>query len=132
MRCLLLVLGLFPVLSGLPALAETKTYGSIDLTGLARDNWSLNPPGESNAMVCNVKGSDGLLTVHKKPSAASEPARKLKRLAILVVDTGQRRGNWVKVLSAHRTHSVKGSPQPLKDLPVKGWANDRYLCDFLD
>jgi len=132
MRCLLLVLGLFPVLSGLSALAETKTYGNIDLTGLARDSWSLNPPGESNAMVCNVRGSGGILTIHKKPSVDSASARKLKRLAILVVDTRQRRGNWVKVLSAHRTHSVKGSPQPFKDLPVEGWADDRYLCDFLD
>lgn len=132
MRCLFFVFVLLPVFSGLPALAETATYGNVDLTGLARDSWSLNPPGESNAMVCNVKGSDGFLTVHKKPAAGSASARKLKRLAILVVDTSQRRGNWVKVLSAHRTHTVQGSPQTFKNLPVKGWADDRKLCDFLD
>lgn len=130
MRCLFFVFIL--VVSGLPALAETATYGSIDLTGLARASWPLNPLGESNAMVCNVKGSAGFITIHKKPSASSASARKLKRLAIIVVDTKQRRGNWVKVMSAHRTHSVKGSPQSFKDLPVKGWADDRFLCDFLD
>lgn len=132
MRCLFFVFVLLPVFSGLPALAETATYGSIDLTGLARDNWPLNPPGENHAMVCNVQGADSFLTIREQPSAGSASARKLKRLAILVVDTRQRRGNWVKVLSAYRTHSVKGSPQSFKDLPVKGWANDGFLCDFLD
>lgn len=132
MRCLLFAVVLFSTVSGSPALAETATYGSVDLTGLARNSWPLNRPGESNAMVCNVKGPDGFLTIRKSPSASSASARKLKRLAIIVVDTRIRSGNWIRVLSAHRTHTVQGSRQSLKDLPVRGWAHDRYLCDFLD
>lgn len=132
MRCLLSVFVLLPVVFGAPALAETETFGSVDLTGLARDSWPLNRPGESNAMVCNVKGPDGFLTIRQSPSTSSASARKLKRLAILVVDTRIRSGNWVRVLSAHRTHTVRGAPQSFKDLPVRGWAHDRYLCDFLE
>lgn len=114
------------------AMAEEATYGAVDLTGLARNSWSLNPPGESNAMVCNVNGPDGFLTIRAAPTADSAAARQLKRLAIVVVDTGDRQGNWIRVLSAHRTHTTDGQPQAFKALPVEGWAHDNYLCDFLD
>jgi hypothetical protein len=114
------------------AMAEEATYGAVDLTGLARNSWGLNPPGESNTMVCNVNGPDGFLTIRTAPSSNSGSARELKRLAIVVVDTSERQGNWIRVLSAHRTHTVDGKPQAFKALPVAGWAHDNYLCDFLD
>jgi len=114
------------------AIAEEATYGAVELTGLARNSWPLNPPGESNAMVCNVNGPDGFLTIRTAPSSEAGAARMLKRLAIVVVDTSDRQGNWIRVLSAHRTHTTKGERQAFKPLPVTGWAHDNYLCDFLD
>ena len=119
-------------LVGGSALAETATYGAVDLTGLAKDSWNMNPPGLSNSMVCNVNGPDGFLTIRSKPSADSSSVRKLKRLAIVVVDTSQQRGDWVRVTDAYRTHTTAGQSQALKNLPVKGWAHSNYLCDFLD
>ena len=112
--------------------AETRTYGSIDLTGLARASWDLNPLGESNAMVCNVNGPDGFLTIRARPNSNSKANRRLKRLAIVVVDTRERAGKWVKVVTANRTHSPNGRPQQFKNLHVTGWAHSNYLCDFLD
>ena len=112
--------------------AETRTYGSIDLPGLAKASWNLNPLGESNAMVCNVNGPDGFLTIRAQPNSNSKAKRRLKRLAIVVVDTREQVGKWVKVVTANRTHSPSGQSQPLKDLRVTGWAHSNYLCDFLD
>ena len=114
------------------AVAEQATYGAVELTGLARNSWPLNPPGESNTMVCNVNGPGGFLTIREAPTSQSASARKLERLAIIVVDTGERQGNWIRVLSAHRTHTTDGQRQDHKALPVYGWAHDNYLCDFLD
>lgn len=119
-------------ISATAAMAEEATYGAVDLTGLARNSWSSNPPGESNAMVCNVNGPDGFLTVRDAPASGAAAMRKLERLAIVVVDTSDRQGHWIRVLSAHRTHTTEGQPQAFKALPVAGWAHDGYLCDFLD
>jgi len=122
-----LVAGIVIVLAlavpAVPAVAEDASYGAIDLTGLAR---------EDNAMVCNVNGPDGYLTIRAEPSSKSAPMRKLNRLAIVVVDTRVRDGNWVRVITAYRTHNKHGERQALKNLPVSGWAHDGYLCDFLD
>ena len=116
-----------------PAFAEEASYGNVELTGLARDSWALNPAGESNAMVCNVNGPDGFLTLRTRPSSNSPSARKLNRLAIVVVDTTQREGNWILVVNSYRTHSKDGTRLAnVKELPVTGWAHDDYLCDFLD
>ncbi len=114
------------------AIAEEATYGDVDLTGLARNSWPLNPPGESKAMVCNVKGTRGVLTIRAEPKADAAAARRLERLAIVVLDTRERQGNWIKVLSASRTHTTDGKRQAVESLPVTGWAHDDYLCDFLD
>jgi len=131
-----LVAGIVIVLAlavpAVPAVAEDASYGAIDLTGLARNSWGLNPEGEDNAMVCNVNGPDGYLTIRAEPSSKSAPMRKLNRLAIVVVDTRVRDGNWVRVITAYRTHNKHGERQALKNLPVSGWAHDGYLCDFLD
>lgn len=114
------------------ASAETRTYGSVDLTGLARASWNLNPLGESNAMVCNVNGPDGFLTIRAQPNSSSKAKRRLKRLAIVVIDTRERVGKWVKVVTANRTHSINGRPQQFKNLHVSGWAHSNFLCDFID
>ena len=114
------------------AAAETRTYGSVDLMGLARASWDLNPLGESNAMVCNVNGPDGFLTIRARPTSSSKANRRLKRLAIVVIDTRQRVGKWVRVVTANRTHSPNGRIQQFKNLHVTGWAHSNYLCDFID
>ncbi|MGL5011679.1 MAG: hypothetical protein ACRC6I_17520 [Paracoccaceae bacterium] len=112
--------------------AETASYGDVELTGLARESWPLNPPGPSFAMVCNVNGPDGFLTIRAAPDSAAASQRMLKRLAIVEVDTGDRRGHWVRVLGAHRVTDENGREAPYRDLPVRGWAHDDYLCDFID
>lgn len=115
------------------ASAEHASYGNVDLTGLSRTNsWPLNDFAIHNTMVCNVNGPDGYLSVRSGPGSNYEQVRAFNRLAILVVDTTQRSGNWIRVVGASRTHTVDGAPQDYKDLPVTGWAHDGYLCDFLD
>lgn len=115
-----------------PASAEERTYGAVELTGLARNSWHLNPAGESNAMVCNVNGPDGWVAIRSGPGTGYAARRKLKRLAVLVVDTSQRQGRWVRVTTAYRTFTPDGDRQRRKTLHVSGWAHDGYLCDFLD
>lgn len=126
-----LVLG--ACLIALPASAEEADYGQITLTGLARESWPLNPAGLDFAMVCNVNGPDGFLSVRAGPGTDHKVKRRLKRLAILEVDTRARQGNWVQVTTAFRSHSDRGTPlKSNKDLHITGWAHDGYLCDFLD
>lgn len=125
-----LILGLWLAL--VPARAEMASYGTVDLTGLARVNWPLNPPGESYAMVCNVNGPDGFLSVRSGPGTDFKILRRLERLAVVTVDTAERRGHWVRVISAHRTTTRDGAPIAYRDLHVSGWAHDGYLCDFID
>lgn len=119
-------------LLGFPVRAEEANYGSVDLTGLAKRDWHLNPLGPSNTMVCNVNGPDGFLSIRSGPGTNFPANRKLKRLAIVEVDTRYRQGNWIKVLTAYRTHTINGIRQRDKSLHVAGWAHDNYLCGFLD
>ncbi len=115
------------------ALAEFATYGSVDLTGLVRNtDWPNNPPGVENTMVCNVNGPDGFVSIRSGPGTNHRVNRSLKRLAIIEVDSGQRRGNWVRVLTAYRTHTTNGRRQNYKSLHVSGWVHDGFLCSYLD
>lgn len=127
MRRLLLAI----CLVAMPAMAEDAEYGAVWLTGLARDSWPLNPLGESSAMVCNVNGPDGYLSVRAGPGTEYEIRRNLKRLVIFTVDTRQRQGHWIRVLDAHRNTDEDGNNILFKHLPVVGWAHDGYLCDFI-
>lgn len=122
----------FGLLAPPSAQAEEASYGKIDLTGLARASWDLNPPGVSAAMVCNVNGPDGFLSIRSGPGTSHKVKRRLKRLAIVDIDTRQRRGNWIRVETAYRTHTTNGARQAMKSLSVTGWAHDGYLCDFID
>ncbi|MCP5087348.1 MAG: hypothetical protein GY952_11160 [Rhodobacteraceae bacterium] len=116
-----------------PAVAEQANYGNVTLTGLARDiDWPYNQSGASYAMVCNVNGPEGFLTIRAGPGSHSASVRKLNRLAIVEVDTRYRQGSWVQVIDAYRTHTKSGTPQNYKSLRVHGWAHDGYLCAFLD
>lgn len=128
LSCIAALLVVLPV-SGA---AEERTYGAVYLSGLARESWPYNAAGPSLAMVCNVNGPDGFLSVREGPGTDAPVKRKLNRLAILEVDTARRSGHWVKVLTAYRTHSKDGTPLEHKSLHVSGWAHDGYLCDFLD
>lgn len=120
------------LLAASPVAAENAFYGEVSLEGLARENsWPYNPAGVSYAMVCNVNGPDGFLTIRSGPGADFGAARKLNRLAVIEVDTRQRQGNWVRVIGAYRDYSKDGQPQNHKPLPVSGWAHDGYLCDFI-
>lgn len=125
--------GLITLCAAVPVYAEEAVYGSIYLGGLARDVvWPHNDFNEHNTMVCNVNGPDGFLTVRAGPGTEYKKVRAFKRLAILVVDVSQRRGNWVKVTNGLRTHTTDGVSQNYKKLPVVGWAHDGYLCSFMD
>ena len=120
-------------LASTAALAEQAVYGVIELTGLSREvSWPYNPPGESYAMVCDANGPGGFLNIRGGPGMQHPVQRKLKRLAILTVDTARRQGHWVRVLDAHRDHSAAGMPQAHRSLAVSGWAHDDHLCSFLD
>ena len=115
-----------------PAVAEIAVYGEVELTGLGRDSWPLNPSFAShNAMVCNVNGPDGFLSIRSGPGSDFEAVRKLKRLAIVEVDDSERRGHWVRAVNAYRTVSSEGRGVYPKELPVQGWVHDGYLCDFI-
>ncbi|WP_341367175.1 hypothetical protein [Yoonia sp. BS5-3] len=121
------------VICATAGLAEDRTYGSVYLSGLARvDTWPYNSPGVFSAMVCNVNGPDGFLSVRDGPGSEYEQVRAFNRLAILEVDTRDRIGNWVRVVSGSRTHTPAGYPQEYRALPVRGWAHDSYLCSFID
>ena len=112
-------------------MAEQRQYGEVSLSGLARDSWPLNRAGITNAMVCNVNGPDGFLTVRAGPGTSHASVRAFNRLAIMVVDTSQRQGRWVRVTSAYREVDVKGRPKGSKAFKVSGWVHDGYLCDFI-
>lgn len=115
-----------------PLAAETADYSAISLGGLARDTaWPYNAAGASFAMVCNVNGPDRLLTIRVEPTANSASQRKFNRLIVVEVDTRQRYGSWVRVLGGYRNHEKNSNPQEYKNLPVTGWAHDRYLCSFI-
>lgn len=115
-----------------PLAAETAVYGAVDLTGLARQSWALNPNfATQNTMVCNVNGPDGFLSIRSGPGSDFKAVRKLNRLAIVEVDATERRGRWVRVVTAYRTVSPQGRDVPYKPLDVQGWAHDGYLCDFI-
>ncbi|MCP5075510.1 MAG: hypothetical protein GY947_19740 [Rhodobacteraceae bacterium] len=129
-RLIVFVLCFLPIA---PAVAEQASYGNVTLTGLARDvDWPYNQLGASYAMVCNVNGPDGFLTIRAGPGSQFASQRKLNRLAIVEVDTRFRQGFWVQVIDAYRTHTKGGTPQKYKSLQVIGWAHDGYLCAFLD
>ena len=120
------------VLMAAPAMSETAIYGEVELTGLGRDSWPLNPGFAShNAMVCNVNGPDGFLSIRSGPGSDFKAVRKLKRLAIVEVDDSERRGHWVRAVNAYRTVSTEGRSVYPKELPVQGWVHDGYLCDFI-
>jgi hypothetical protein len=129
MKLLLLALALLPSL----ALAEHARYGEVDLNGLARESWNYNPQGVYSAMVCNVNGNDGFLSVRSGPGTGYGIKRNLRRLAILEVDTSYRQGRWIYVRTAYRRHSVYGERlAEVQDLHVEGWAHDSYICNFAD
>ncbi|MEP1766237.1 MAG: SH3 domain-containing protein [Sulfitobacter sp.] len=127
-----IAVGVVAVLLALPAGAEQAVYGHVDLTGLGRNDWPLNPSFAShNTMVCNVNGPDGFLSIRSGPGSDFKAVRKLNRLAIIEVDDDERRGHWVRVVNAYRTVSPQGYDVPFKALPVQGWAHDGYLCSFI-
>ena len=122
---------IFLLVFGSIANAEYNSYGHVDLNGLARETWPLNPPGIEYAMVCNVNGPDGFLSIRLGPGTQHKIARKLNRLATIEIDTRQRKGRWVRVNTAHRDVSKTGKSVAFKSLHVSGWAHDAYLCDFM-
>lgn len=129
LKGLILVSALF--FSGL-ASAEYAVYENVELYGLARDNgFVADYKGRASAMVCNINGTDKFLSVRSGPGTEYKIKRKLERLAIIVLDLGQRQGRWIKVKTAYRTHDTDGFQLDYtKPLPVKGWVHDGYLCAY--
>lgn len=110
--------------------AEDAVYGDVELAGLARQNWPLSRVALLDAMVCNVNGPDGFLTVRSGPDSSYPKVRAFNRLAILTVDIREQSGSWVRIVDGYRTVTQNGISQPVKELPVYGWAHTGYLCDF--
>ena len=127
-----LCVSLFGCLLATSALGYEATYGNVWLTGMARVDWPLNKPGLDSVMVCKVKGPDGFIAIRSGPGTSYKVKRKLKRLAIVRIDTRHRVGHWIKVVTALRSHTPDGRPQRDKRLHVTGWAHDGYLCSFHD
>ena len=121
------------VVLGSAAHAEVADYGNIELTGLSRDvSWPLNEAGEANSLVCNVNGPDGFLSIRSGPGTEHEILIKLERLAYVTVDTGERQGNWVRVVGTARGWTPEGKRTDHEDYGVSGWAHDGYLCSYTD
>jgi hypothetical protein len=112
-----------------PVAAERGDFGEVFLNGLACEQPESRSP--SNATVCTVNGPDGFLSVRSGPGTQHKVMRNLKRFAVVVYDPAGRKGRWVPVLDAYRSTSPAAGPHPYQDLPVKGWAHDGYLCDFI-
>lgn len=113
--------------------AEQANYGNIELTGLARIDWKLNPQSRvQGGLVCNVNGPDGFVSIRSGPGTSYKIKRKLNRLAYIEVDTHARKGRWVKVLTADRSYSKNGKPIKHKSLHVTGWVHDNFLCSWLE
>ncbi|WP_370400845.1 SH3 domain-containing protein [Sulfitobacter sp. JB4-11] len=110
--------------------AEYAVYGEVELAGLARENWQYSTVALLDAMVCNVNGPDGFLTVRSGPDSSYAKVRAFNRLAILTVDIREQYGSWVRIVDGYRTVTQNGISQPVKELPVYGWAHTGYLCDF--
>ena len=114
-----------------PAGAEEADYGEVTLTGLARESWPYNPPGDVSAFVCNMNDEGDAMAVRAGPGEDHEVRRSLLRLATVHVDTTQIVGDWVRVLTAYRVVSVDGTTVPERILHVSGWAHTDFLCDFI-
>ncbi|MFK7835380.1 MAG: hypothetical protein AB8B60_04105 [Sulfitobacter sp.] len=123
-------MALLAMLWGGAVSAEYRIYGEVELAGLARANWGLSSIALLDAMVCNVNGPDGFLTVRSGPGSSYGKVRAFNRLAILTVDIRERRGRWVRIVDGYRSVTLNGRSQQVKNLPVQGWAHDGYLCDF--
>lgn len=123
------VIGVVAALLAAPAVAERGDFGEVYLNGLVRDQPESGT--SENAMVCNVNGPDGYLSVRSGPGTQYKVRRNLKRFANVEYDPSSRQGRWVRILDAHRQTTTNGGPHPYKPLPVQGWAHDGYLCDFI-
>ena len=115
------------------AWAEVADYGDIELNGLSRDvSWPLNEAGEANSLVCNVNGPEGFFAIRSGPGTEHEILIKLERLAYVTIDTGERRGNWVRVVGTSRGWTPEGERTDHKGYGISGWAHDGYLCSYTD
>lgn len=115
-----------------PAFAEQRSYNNVLLRGLARDFWVQQPDAKAwRAMVCNVNGPDGFLSVRSGPGTDFKVVRSFKRLAVIDLDLTEWRGRWMRVTGAHRHMSPEGNPVARRNLPVQGWVHDGYLCAFV-
>ena len=73
--------------------AEEATYGNVYLSGLARDvDWPFNAAGISSAMVCNVNGPDGFLSVRSGPGTNYEQVRAFNRCLLYTSPSPRDRG----------------------------------------
>ncbi|MCX7566432.1 SH3 domain-containing protein [Sulfitobacter sp. F26169L] len=126
------VLTLIALLTAPPVMAERGDYGYVTLNGLARDIWPQVPNlGAWRAMVCNVNGPDGFLSVRSGPGTDFKVVRSFNRLAVIELDASERRGRWVRVTGAFRHMTPEGRPTSQRNLPVQGWVHNGYLCAFI-
>lgn len=111
--------------------AEYRQYGEVILDGLTVDGANRNSTTHY-AMVCNVNGPDGFLSIRSGPGAKYKARRKLNRLARLTVNPRYQKNGWVPVETADRFYSKNGYRLGRsKSLHVQGWAYGNYICDYL-
>ena len=121
-------LAFFPLASS----ADTGCYGDYcmnDTINNYYDFYTHFPGAEVSVWVCNVNGPDGFLSVRDGPGTEYPILRKLERFANVTIDSDDRIGSWVRVLSADREISKNGYDQEYVDLHVAGWAHENFLCD---
>lgn len=93
-------LALGAALFAAPAMAERGDFGEVYLNGLSRDQ--IEQGTSEIAMVCNVNGPDGYLSVRSGPGTQYKVKRNLKRFANVEYDPTSRQGCWVRILDAYR------------------------------
>lgn len=104
--------------------------GDVTLLGLARDvAWPRGAQGYDYVLACGFEAG-GTLSVHAAPDAASAVLARLDRLTTVEVDTGERRGAWIRVVGADLSFTADGKRRAYTSLLVEGWAEDAYLCAY--
>ena len=121
-------LAFFPLASS----ADTGCYGDYcmnDTINNYYDFYTHFPGSVVYVWVCNVNGPDDFMSVRSGPGTQYPTSGELERFANVTINSDERVGRWVRVLSADRNISKDGYDQKHVDLRVAGWAHQNFLCD---
>lgn len=111
---------------------EWISVGDIDWTGPAAEVWDLNPGSDFVGMVCNVEQGEPV-TTYAAPDAASEPVKRIYRMAYLEVEAETRTPEWGKVIGARRCFDESGYRVECRDIDLpETWVQLDKLCGWID